>query len=92
MAPYLNPETNEYPRYDGDIQLLFPEWSPEDSLPEPWVSVVETSQPEPTFDYITYESAPELVDGVWTMTWDKRPMTKEEKERRDEILQKETAE
>lgn len=76
--PYLNIETNEYPRHDGDLELLG--WTPGESLPEHWVEVVESPMPTPGENQVIFEIEPAQVDGIWTMQWETRPMTQSELE------------
>jgi hypothetical protein len=78
MAIYLNPETKEYPRHDGDIQLIDPTWEPGDELPKPWVQVTELPFPTINADEAAVESEPQQINGVWTMVWNIRPLTDEE--------------
>lgn len=81
MTLYFNPETNEYPRYDGDIQSLYPEWESGTPVPTPWVEVQEVTEPEAQVEVMTYEGLPQLISGVWKMNWESRPMTEDEKAR-----------
>ena len=92
MATYLNPTTQEYPRHDGDLLLLFPDWIPGSPLPSPWVEVLPTEQPVPEGDNVSYEVFPVLDEGQWKRAWGVRPMTQLEKERKEEILQKQIEE
>lgn len=83
MSNYLNTETGEYPRHDGDIQLLNPNWVNGEPLPEPWVEVEETPAPEVSF-YETYdEVAPVYEKTKWIRAWNIRAMTDYEKLRKD---------
>ena len=55
---------------DGDIELLFPGWNPEQPLPEPWVNVVWQDPPILESSNQAYQIAPPLqIDGVWTVQW-----------------------
>lgn len=77
---YISP-SNEYPRYQGDIANSTPGWNYGDPIPEGWVEVAVSIQPE--FDRsteIAEEVFPTLVDGVMTQTWSIRPLTTEELE------------
>jgi hypothetical protein len=77
MAIYLNTETNEYPRHDGDLELLG--WSLGEPLPTNWVEVQSVPQPETSDEQTAYEAAPAEIDGVWTMVWVVRDLTEAEK-------------
>lgn len=70
MTAYINLTTNEYPRHQGDIELV-----PEDVFAQvQWVDM-------PEFDKVTqrcYEGFPIETNGVWHMTWIVRDATQEE--------------
>ena len=83
MAKYLNTQTGQYPLHDGDLEVLVSGWTPGDELPIPWVEVQEVNYPEETEDFLTIEGTPVLVDGVYKMNWELRPMTDVEKAMRD---------
>lgn len=76
MSLYLNINTKEYPRYQGDLELLG--WSVGEPLPEGWVTVVETDIPLIASDETFAETEPQIVDGVWTRQWAVRKLTEEE--------------
>jgi hypothetical protein len=81
MTYYYNTATNEYPRHQGDLELLG--WTTEDSLPFDWVEVTAlTEQPLLSGNQMAYEILPENIDGVWTRKWAVRDMTLEEIERK----------
>lgn len=86
MAKYLNTATGQYPLHDGDIEVLVPGWTPGDELPSHLVEVQEVNYPGETEDFITIEGAPVLVDGIYKMNWELRPMTEAEKAMRDTPL------
>jgi hypothetical protein len=84
MSAYIKLATGEYPRFEGDIRLEYPEitedqtWPnfpcPDTYAPVQWVD-------EPVVDPATQtyaEGPPELVDGTWYMTWVVRNWTQEE--------------
>lgn len=70
MTAYINTETLEYPRHEGDLAL-----DPNgEYAPVTWVD-------PPEYDRLThtaYETPPVLVDGVWMMTWAVRELTDSE--------------
>lgn len=86
MAIYLNTITNEYPRHDGDLELLG--WIPNNELPEGWVEVYQDDKPIPGIDQIAEIQPPILIDGVWKTTWSIRDMTNDELIAREEFLNK----
>lgn len=77
MYIYFNPETQEYPRFPGDIQLIDPEWDVDKPLPEPWVQVIDV--PCPVYDEKTETFAEDLPilneDGTYTRNLFIRPLT-----------------
>lgn len=64
---FYNIVTNEYPRYQGDLELLG--WTPENPLPENWVNVVDSDMPEAPENKIIREDLPKEINGVWTQSW-----------------------
>jgi len=66
VTDYLNPITGEFPRHDGDIHLIQPDWTPEQSLPKPWVEVIWQDPPTTDETQIAVVAPPAQVDGVWT--------------------------
>ena len=76
MSLYLNINTKEYPRYNGDLELLG--WSEGNPLPEGWVQVTETELPTVESNETFSEAEPQEVNGVWTRTWNIRKLTEEE--------------
>lgn len=76
MTKYLNTETKEYPRHQGDLELLG--WSVGEPLPEYWVEVEEVSAPETSEGEVTVELEPKLVDGIWIQQWEVHVLTDEE--------------
>ena len=81
MAIYYNTETNEYPRHDGDLELLG--WSVGTPLPENWVDIYQTDPPAVLENEIAYEVLPQLIGGNWIQQWAVRDMSPEEIELRD---------
>jgi hypothetical protein len=74
---YIFEETQAYPLYIGDVQILYPN-ATEDNLPIGFAVVQETQAPEREYGKTVYEVAPAKIDGVWTQQWEKREMTEEE--------------
>lgn len=75
MAVYINKETNEYPRYQGDVRLVHPEISEEFICPPCFIEVVETQTPD--FDATKetlVEEFPEFVDGAYIQKWRIEPL------------------
>lgn len=64
---FYNIITNEYPRYQGDLELLG--WSLGDPLPENWVVVFDSNIPEVPENKKVYEGLPQKIDGVWVQFW-----------------------
>jgi hypothetical protein len=81
MTHYYNVQTNDYPRYQGDLELLG--WTVGEPLPENWVEVIEVSAPEFDNENETLElSLPKNIDSQWHQQIVVRPLTVEEKERK----------
>jgi hypothetical protein len=64
---FYNTVTNEYPRYQGDLELLG--WIPGNPLPENWVNVIDGDMPEVPENKIILEDLPKEINGVWTQSW-----------------------
>lgn len=77
---YINESLDIYPRFDGDIQLVQPGWTPDMPLPEGWEKVLTTEMPVPEIGQITEELHPEKIDGTWFQKWNIRNMTEQELE------------
>jgi hypothetical protein len=73
---YINIVTKEYPRHDGDMELLG--WSVGESLPEKWSKVQEVPPPEITSGQVVREGLPILINNVWTQQWETHVLTEEE--------------
>jgi hypothetical protein len=73
---YLNTETNEYPRYVGDLELLG--WKLGEELPLNWVEVIQDPTPHITENETYYLEFPQLIDGIWKAVWTIRNLTPEE--------------
>jgi len=69
MSLFINTDTMEYPRYEGDIA----------SEPNAnWAEVERTTIPEYAVGQAPYELTPILVDNTWTQQWAVRDLTPEE--------------
>ena len=69
MSLFINTDTMEYPRYEGDIA----------SEPNAnWAEVERTTIPEYAVGQAPYELTPILVDNTWTQQWAVRDLTSEE--------------
>jgi hypothetical protein len=80
MNAYINTITMEYPRFIGDIQNEFPDWSEDQNLPDGWSNILYLDRPEIN-EYEACDQLPaeEQVDGSWVVKWNNpRPMTEEE--------------
>jgi hypothetical protein len=86
MTTYIQIETKEYPQYEGDIRLQYPD-IPEnltgDEFPCPdtyakveWVDLPDHNRNS----HFAYELPPVQENGVWKMQWVVRELTDEEKE------------
>lgn len=79
---FLNTKTNEYPRYQGDLELLG--WIYGEPLPTDWVEVVSVEPPiEVPKNSKVVEQTPIEIEGGWTQVFKIEPMTAEEIEQRD---------
>jgi hypothetical protein len=76
MSIFLNVNTSEYPRFVGDLELLG--WQNGEPLPEGWVEVIQDPIPEIENTQTYIENLPQLIDGVWKITWTVRDLTEEE--------------
>lgn len=71
--PYLNTVTGEYPRHDGDLEMLG--WAVGQPLPEGWVECEVLPFPEIGEDE-TAEPLPPVFDGTkWVQGWTARSLT-----------------
>lgn len=77
MAYYLNTVTGEYPRHDGDLELLG--WKIGEEILEGWVEVHYVDPPVVEKDYTVEEKIPSKIGDKWYMSWDIRKITEEEK-------------
>jgi hypothetical protein len=71
MAAYINTNTLEYPVFEGDIRLAFPNTSfPRQFAPPDGYAAV-ASVPRPNIDHTqnVVEGAPAETSGSWVQTW-----------------------
>lgn len=70
----------EYPLYEGDIKLRFPNTSFTIPFvpPADYVKVEDVPQPQINWDQDIAQGEPVLVDGIWTQTWIVTDATAEE--------------
>ena len=86
MTTYIKLATLEYPRYEGDIRLEYPEITEDqtgETFPCPPTYAKVAWVEMPTFNANSqrpYEEPPTQIDGVWTVVWGVRELTEEEKD------------
>lgn len=79
MSAYINKETNEYPLYEGDIRLLYPDMGDEFILPINFTEVIESPLPTVAENQTFTETAPQLnADGIYERVYVIRDWTEEE--------------
>jgi hypothetical protein len=79
---FINEKTNEYPRFQGDIELLG--WTLGSPLPKNWAEVQEAAYPKNVpADSKVVELAPELVAGKWVQKFEIQPLSAQELAFRD---------
>ena len=79
MSAYINKKTKEYPLYEGDIRLLYPEMGNEFILPADYAEVPESDLPTITETQTFTETTPQLnVDGSYEKVYVIRDWTEEE--------------
>ena len=89
-AYIINSETMEWPIYEGDFLMMFPNTSfpqPLVNLPTPYYWVQET--PQPSYDWVTQgikEVTPVNVSGVWHRSWEVYALTPEQIAANQEIV------
>jgi hypothetical protein len=76
MAAYLNIVTKEYPRHDGDLELLG--WEVGQPLPSDWVEVLEVELPETQDDEKLIIGFPVENNGKWYVNPIIEKMTEQE--------------
>ena len=86
MTTFIQTETKEYPRYEGDIRLQFPDipenlTGDEFPCPDIYAKVEWTDMPDYNRNlHFAYELPPIQENGIWKMQWAVRELTDEEKE------------
>jgi hypothetical protein len=74
---FINKITKEYPRFIGDLQLLYPD-ATLDNVPDDWALVEESPMPEYQSGKGIFETEPQQINGVWKQQWLVRDLTTEE--------------
>ena len=79
MSAYINKETNEYPLYEGDIRIIYPDMGDEFILPIDFAEVPESTLPTITENQTFIEGTPILnSEGVYERVYIIRDLTTEE--------------
>jgi hypothetical protein len=84
MSAYIKLQTLEYPRYEGDIRLEYPNILESQTgssfpCPEAYAVVQPVDRPEINIDtQVAYELPPINNNGTWVMVWAVRNLTQEE--------------
>jgi hypothetical protein len=84
MAYYIDSENN-YPKHQGDILAIEPDWEPGHPLPEGWQQVEPGVMPDFTDNQYVEELAPVLVKGKLTRQFQVHDYTSEELAAREAI-------
>jgi hypothetical protein len=71
MSIFINLDTMEYPRFDGDVAL-----DPDAN----WCQIIEVQPPLIADDEISYTLDPKLIDGAYWQVWAIRKLTPDELE------------
>lgn len=74
---FINKITKEYPRFIGDLQLLYPD-ATLDNVPDDWALVEESPMPEYQSGKGIFEAEPQQINSVWKQQWLVRDLTAEE--------------
>lgn len=67
-----------YPRYIGDLQIEYPEWTESDALPDGWSVVQEIEQPAADPGKKVVEEFPKLYRGKYKQNWIQVDLSTEE--------------
>jgi hypothetical protein len=84
MAYYIDADNN-YPKHDGDILAVLPEWEPGNALPDGWQEVAPGKVPTITQDQYLEELPPIQVKGKLTRQFQVVDYTPEQIEQRAAI-------
>ena len=88
MAAYINKETNEYPLFEGDIRLLYPDMGNEFILPDNFAEVPESDLPVIAETQTFAETTPKLnADGSYERVYAIRDWTEEELQHNQEQVE-----
>lgn len=86
MSAYINTKTSEYPFYEGDIRLLYPEMGENFILPAEFAVVLDSPLPDLTETEIFEESTPKLNNnGTYEKVYTVRQLTAEEIKIKEDI-------
>lgn len=69
IAAYINTVTNEYPRYEGDIRLMYPDMGEQFVLPDEYSPVYMTETPILSEYQNCVQGQPNNVNGKWYVSW-----------------------
>lgn len=67
-----------YPRYMGDLQVQYPDWSEGDALPDGWSEVQELEQPLAESGKKVVEVFPTIYRGRYKQAWSQVDLSTEE--------------
>lgn len=88
MSAYINKDTNEYPLYQGDIRLIYPEMGDEFILPDNFAEVTEGELPTVAENQTFTETTPQLKDdGTYERVFVIRDWTQEELQHNQEQVE-----
>jgi hypothetical protein len=88
MSSYINTVTMEYPFYESDIRLIYPEIGEIFELPDQVFAYVEDAvKPEHGYDEKFIENAPAYIGGKWIRQFTIVAMTQEEIDERQKLIE-----
>ena len=84
MSAYIDTQTNQYPLFEGDIRLLFPNITFASPFvpPDQYKAVSSTPRPEISYLQNVEEGPPEQANNEWKQTWVISDATPEQVEER----------
>jgi hypothetical protein len=86
---FYNVETKEYPRYQGDLELLG--WKVGEELPTNWVKVLdERPLVNEPFEYLEEATLPEYRDGKYFRKYQVICLTQEQIQARFQVEEEDT--